>query len=81
MDTERKGDERKRGRIYLLVNRSVPFLSRYGAELDDPQYYQDGKPARITAHQFASIHLTVLAEQLPQPADADGSGSDLEQLE
>lgn len=55
--------------------------TRYGAELDDPQYYQDGKPARITAHQFASIHLTVLAEQLPQPADADGSGSDLEQFE
>lgn len=53
--------------------------TRYGAELDAPQYYQNGEPAGITAHQFASIHLSVVAEQLPQPEDADGSGGDPEQ--
>ncbi|MEW5695747.1 MULTISPECIES: KAP family P-loop NTPase fold protein [Pseudomonas fluorescens group] len=55
--------------------------TRYGAELDAPQYYQNGEPARITAHQFASIHLSIVAEQLPKPQDADGSGSDPEQSE
>jgi predicted KAP-like P-loop ATPase len=55
--------------------------TRYGAELDAPQYYQNGEPARITAHQFASIHLSIVAEQLPKPEDADGSGSDPEQSE
>ena len=55
--------------------------TRYGAELDAPQYYQDGEPARITAHQFASIHLSIVAEQLPKPEDDDGSGSDPEQSE
>ena len=47
--------------------------NRYGAELDTPQYYQNGEPARITAHQFAFIHLSIIAEQLHQPDDADGS--------
>lgn len=55
--------------------------TRYGAELDAPQYYQTGEPARITAHQFASIHLSIVAEQLPKPEDAPGSGSDPEQSE
>lgn len=52
--------------------------ARYGVELDDPQYYQNGEPARITAHQFAYIHLSIAAEQLPLPEDADGLGNDSE---
>ncbi|TYO74673.1 AAA family ATPase [Pseudomonas sp. CK-NBRI-02] len=53
--------------------------TRYGAELDAPQYYQDGEPARMTAHQFASIHLSIVAEQTPAPEEADGSRNDPEQ--
>ncbi|MCI1011387.1 AAA family ATPase [Pseudomonas oryzihabitans] len=53
--------------------------TRYGAELDAPQYYQDGEPARMTAHQFASIHLSIVTEQTPSPEDADGSRNDPEQ--
>ncbi|MFI8730411.1 P-loop NTPase fold protein [Stutzerimonas kunmingensis] len=49
---------------YIAAN----LRSRYGVELDDPQYYQDGTPARITAHQFVFIHQRALAEQQLQPA-------------
>lgn len=53
---------------YITAN----LRSRYGAELDDPQYYQDGSPARITAHQFVFIHQSALAEQQPQPVTKSG---------
>lgn len=70
--------------IASIISPSYVFdnlRARYGAELDDPQYYQDGEPARMTAHQFAHIHLSALDEQLAQPQDADGSGSDPEKSE
>ena len=48
---------------YIVTN----LRARYGVELDDPQYHQEGTPARITAHQFAFIHKRALAEQQLQP--------------
>ncbi|MBK4987588.1 AAA family ATPase [Pseudomonas sp. S37] len=48
--------------------------ARYGGELDDPDYYQDGEPAKITAHQFAFIHRAVIAEE-QSPEDAGESSS------
>lgn len=54
---------------YVAAN----LRSRYGAELDDPQYYQDGASARVTAHQFLFIHQSVLAEQQTQGATKSGS--------
>jgi predicted KAP-like P-loop ATPase len=44
---------------YIVAN----LRSRYGVELDDPQYHQEGSTARMTAHQFVFIHQSVLAEQ------------------
>lgn len=48
---------------YIAAN----LRSRYGAELDDPQYHQEGSPARMTAHQFVFLHQSALATQLLQP--------------
>ncbi|MNV03569.1 KAP family P-loop domain protein [compost metagenome] len=52
---------------YIAAN----LRSRYGVELDDPQYHQEGTPARMTAHQFVFIHQGALTEQQLQP-DGDG---------
>lgn len=52
--------------IALLIDPSyinANLRSRYGSELDAPDYYQEGPPARLTAHQFAFIHQSVLAEE------------------
>lgn len=53
---------------YIAAN----LRSRYGAELDDPQYHQEGTSARMTAHQFVFLHRSALAEQQLQPDEDAG---------
>jgi len=56
---------------YIATN----LRSRFGVELDDPQYRTEGSPAHITAHQFVFIHQRASAEQQLQPPLEFGSGS------
>ncbi|MER2906774.1 KAP family P-loop NTPase fold protein [Morganella morganii] len=44
---------------YIAAN----LRSRYGSELDDPQYHYSGESALLTAHQFMFIHQQALIEQ------------------
>ncbi|WP_085585642.1 MULTISPECIES: P-loop NTPase fold protein [unclassified Pseudomonas] len=65
---------------YIAAN----LRSRYGVDLDDPDYYQEGTPAQIIAHQFVYIHKHALAEQQMQPEGGaelgPPSGADIRDL-
>ncbi len=56
---------------YVVAN----LRSRFGAELDDPQYHQQGTPAQMTAHQFVFLHHVAAAEP-PSNAEAENPPED-----